>query len=154
MQLDESGIVLEPYQIMCLICEVGRKGKRNETFENILEKIRKNPVIPITLQCNVSSIYAFQNHLKENISESGERHKKRQNLYVLQRLGLVPGATCPATDILSRLLKNITTSTEICGHEEGCLDTWQGCPYWQSSNYESGRAGGIAAIIPARPEKE
>lgn len=156
MQLYKDGIVLEPYQIMCLICETGKKEieKRNAALGKILEKIRKNPDLPITLRCNVSSIYAFQNPLKENIFKGGELHQKGQNLYVLQRLGLVPGATCPARDILNRLMKNITTATEICGNKEGCLSSWEGCPYWQSGNYEAGIANGIASIIQPRPEKE
>jgi hypothetical protein len=156
MQHYKGGITLEPYQIMCLICQTGGKEvkKSNMTFEKILEKIRRNPDIPITLRCNVSSVYAFQNPLKENISEEGELHKKRRNLYILQRLGLVPGATRPARQILNRLLKNITTSIEICGHEEGCLSAWKGCPYWQSGNYEAGRASGIVSIIQPRTEKE
>lgn len=147
---------VRPYQLMCLVCRIGEgladrlEGKPAE----ILAAVREDPKIPIQLRCNADSVYRYQNPGPTEDSPEGELFNAKRDLDILQKLGLVPGDTRPAIDMIQRLLTNIPTAKGICGYETVTSQTWRGCPRAGSGHYERGHALGIQAIIPPRDARE
>ena len=62
----------------------------------LLDALRADPALPLTLRCVVHSDYAYQN-------PDGGDESTLADLRLLQRWGLVPGDTRPAIDLLERL---------------------------------------------------
>jgi len=151
-----SSITLRPYQLLCTVCYLGEENHepKSEKIKNILEKIRKNPDIPISLRCNVGDVYVYQDPgIEEDTSEGSEYNRKR-DLDILQRLDMAPGETLPARILFHSLLKIIPTVSGICGYETITSDEWKGCPKAKSGFYEKGREIGINSIIPPRSKEE
>jgi len=151
----KTSLSLRPYELMCIVCKIGagKSGFRNKRLTEILKKIRKQPDMPVTLQCNTDSVYEYQNPGKKSSSCGGQLFNKKHDLDILQRLGLVPGATRPARVLFNRLLQNITTTQDICGYKDNNSKDWKGCDYAFTGNYEKGQAKGSRAIIRLRTTK-
>jgi len=99
-------------------------------------------------------VYRYQNPGRADDRPKGDLFNEKRDLDILQKLGLVPGSTRPALEILTRLLKNISTTKGICGYADSGSETWKGCSDANSGNYEKAHAKGINSIIPARNEDE
>jgi hypothetical protein len=116
--------------------------------------MRRDPNIPLTLRCHADSAYGYQNPGRDDDTPEGALFNEKRDLDVLQRLGLVPGATRPALELLERLFRNISAVQGICGYPTATAAHWRGCPEADSGHYERGLAGGLAGVIPARDEGE
>lgn len=148
---------MRPYQLMCLVCRIGsgcETDLRDPALTAVLKEMRENPIVPITLRCNVDSTYRYQNPGRGADTPGGELFNDKRDLDILQRLGLVPGATRPALDLLERLLEAIPATKGICGYPESASGVWKGCPEARHGHYEKGRTKGVAAIISPRKPKE
>ena len=145
-----SHIKLRPYQVLCIVCSVGEIFFKDEKLKQILDIVRKEPNIPITLQCNVSSIYRYQNPGVDNDSPEGSLYNIKRDLDILQKLGLAPGATLPARELFIRLLKEIKTVKGICFYENVTSRAWEECSKAKNGYYEKVVEKGISEIIPAR----
>ncbi len=148
---------VRPYQLMCVICRLGA-GCADELGEPrltaILEAVRQDPKLPLTLRCNVDTVYRYQNPGHAEDTAEGELFNAKRDLDILQKLGLVPGDTRPAIDMFERVLAKIPQARGICGYETQTSDTWRGCAQAASGNYEKGRELGINAVIPPRDPQE
>lgn len=148
---------IRPYQLMCLVCRQASgfgNEPRDRKLKKILAAIRKNPDQPITLRCRVEGTYDFQNPGNEDDTPEGELFNLKRDLDIIQRLGLTPGATHPARDLLRRLFKNITMAKGFCGYETATSAAWRGCSLATSGQYEKAIAVGLTAIIPPRDPKK
>ena len=67
-----------------------------------------------------------------------------KDLDVLQKLGLLPGATLKARDLYALLFERVPHSADICDYGEGHVREWRACGGSFSGNYEKGREKGIA----------
>jgi hypothetical protein len=152
-----AGLDVRPYQLMCIVCRIGggcTKEIDDAQLNKILEAVRKDRKRPLTLRCNVDSVFRYQNPGHDADTPEGELFNAKRDLDILHKLDLAPGDTRPAIDLFERLFDRISTTRGICGYEKATSQTWQGCPRATSGNYEKGCAGGIAAIIPARDPQE
>ena len=133
-------LTIHPRELMCLVCGTP------ETQE-LIARLRQDPAQPVRLVCAADSVYAF--------ASSGEaaRSEEKRDLDILQRLGLVPGDTRPALDLLERLFQRIPDAVPICTGKPGSR-VWQGCPQAHSGAYEAGIARGVAALLPLRSAEE
>lgn len=142
---------------MCIVCRVG-EGRRDDLEDarltQVLNCIREHPNIPVRLRLNVDSVYRYQNPGREADTPEGEVFNEKRDLDIIQRLGLVPGATRPANELFYRLFERIPSARGICGYERVTSEAWRGCSRASSGWYEKGHAMGLAAIIPARPAAE
>jgi len=148
---------VRPYQLMCIFCKsAGGFGKtlQDRKLKKILEKVRKNPDMPVTLVCNVSSNYAYQNPGKEDDTSEGELYNKKRDIDILQRMGLVPGTTMPARALLAKLLEAVESSREICGYGDNGSKIWKGCKKAESGNYEAARKKGLSSIVLERTDED
>ncbi len=148
---------VRPYQLMCVVCRLGA-GCTDDLGEPrltaILKAVRQDPKLPLTLRCNVDTVYRYQNPGHAEDTAEGELFNAKRDLDIVQKLGLVPGDTRPAIDMFERVLAKIPQARGICGYETQTSDTWRGCAQAGSGNYEKGHKLGINAIIPPRDPQE
>ena len=153
MKTDPPAIELRPYQLMKLVTLVG-EGRTDDLADaeltEVLRLVREDPVRPLTLRCNVASTYAYQNPGTDADTPEGALFNKKRDLDILQRMGLVPGATRPAQEIIGRLIERVTTTEGICWYPETTSEAWRGGSREEWAGYEKGREMGMAAIIPER----
>jgi hypothetical protein len=140
-------LILRPYELLCTICSLGEEGKelskRYDKYKLIREAVRKNPDIPITLNCHAGDLYAYQDSGTKDDTPEGEEFNRKRDLDVLQILDLTPGCTLPARALFSTLIKGINTVSGICGYNVVTGEVWKGCSKVESGNYERGYGKGI-----------
>ena len=122
---------IRPYQLMCVVCGIGGDADGvpgREHLGTILAQVREDPGQPLTLQCNVDTVYRYQNPGRAMDTPEGELFNDKRDLDILQRLGLVPGDTRPARELFQRLYDNVTSTSGICGYGATRSVAWQGCP--------------------------
>lgn len=151
-----GAIDVRPYQLMAIVSKIGQ-GCADELgdpgLDEILAAVRQNPAVPLTLRCEVTSCYDFQNPVSNEETPEGHLCNVRRDLKILQRLGLTPGATRPALDLFEHLLESIESAEGILWFDKVTSETWHGQPR-EECRYEEGRALGIQAIIPPRSRTE
>lgn len=145
---------VRPYQLMCVICRIGRRGNQADKVAEILSAVRKNPLLPLRLRCNVDSCYRFQNPGRDEDSPGGELFNDKRDLDIIQKFGLAPGDTRPAIELFERVFERIKTCQGICGYETVTGKAWTGCERAASGDYEKGIAAGLQAVIPRRTPAE
>lgn len=148
---------VRPYQLMCMVCRMG-EGRGEDLgdarLNEILKAVRQDRKRPVSLRCNVDTVYRYQNPGKAGDTGEGELFNAKRDLDILQKLGLVPGDARPAVDMLDRLLAKVPTARGICGYDAVTSETWRGCARAGSGCYEKGRAMGIKAILAPRDPQE
>ena len=126
-----AALSVRPYQLMCVICRVGAGGTDDlgdPRLTAILAAARQDPKRPLSLRCNVDTVYRYQNPGRAEDTDEGELFNAKRDLDILQKLGLVPGDTRPAIDLFERVLAQIPQARGICGYATLTSDTWRGCP--------------------------
>ncbi len=148
---------IRPYQLLCLVCRLGRQNQEPYYFEEKLDELQKriaaNPFCVLKLRCDVESTFRFQNPGGADDTPEGKSFNRRRDLTVLQRLGLLPGAEVPACDLLRHLARpnvGIAAVRDICCFEHVTAPVWQGCRHGDSGNYERGFAKAIDVLMPGR----
>lgn len=154
----KTAINVRPYQVMCLICRLGKKQDTPYYFEKELnalqEAIKADLNQPLLLRCNVESTFRFQNPGTELDTPEGELFNLRRDLTILQRLGLTPGSAFPATDLIRLFVNALPECADVCGALPDHAETWQGCKFATSGNYERGLADVLSALGGIRPKSE
>ncbi len=150
------GLEVRPYQLMHIILRLG-EGRGDDLgdarLNEILRAVRADPAVPLTLRCNVTSTYEYQNPGTAEDTPEGALFNVRRDLKIMQRMGMTPGATHPATQVFKRLLEAVDTAKDILWFEEATSRAWRGEPR-ENCRYEEGRALGLEAVIPGRSEQE
>ena len=158
MVAEFGSLDVRPYQLMCCVCRLGRREGDRYQFEQRLDEIadamRADPNLPLTLRCNVDTNYSFQNPGRQYDTPEGESFNDKRDLDIVHLLGLVPGSTRLALEIMSHILRDIPTAKGICGYGEVTGEPWRGCPLADSGNYERGREMGVGALMPPREASE
>jgi hypothetical protein len=153
-----QAISIRPYQLMCLVCRGAAADPKaydhTARLDELASLIRVHPEQPLSLCCNVDSVYAWQNPGPEGDTSEGSMYNAKRDLDVLRALGLVPGDTRPALELMTRLINKIPVCRGICGYGEATGPDWKGCRWAASGNYEAGVAHGVAAVIPSRPAED
>jgi len=149
-------LALRPYQLLCILCSLGEEGpaRKDGKLAGIIEAVRKNPDLPVTLACNAGDVYVYQDPGTQEDTPEGRDFNRKRDLDILQKLDQPPGCVLPARILLKHLLNKIRTTAEICGYESVTSADWVGCPRAKSGSYEKGLKKGIAALVPPRSEQE
>ncbi|MCM8789011.1 MAG: hypothetical protein NC907_04405 [Candidatus Omnitrophica bacterium] len=111
-----DGITIRPSDALCLICHLGKnpEGPADARLKKILEKIEKNPDIPISLRCKAGDIFSFQ-----DVRDSDECLATiKRDLDILQKLDLPPGITLTARILFIRIFNKIRNLSGICFLDE------------------------------------
>ncbi len=153
---EASILVVRPYELMCIVCRIGEAGDglADGRLRRILHAVRQDRKRPVSLRCNVDTVFRYQNPGHAEDTPEGELFNAKRDLDILQKLGLVPGDTRPAIDLFDRLLAKIPTARGICGYDAVTGDAWRGCARASGGFYEKGRAMGVRAIWAPRDANE
>jgi len=146
------GLSLRPYQLLCAVCALGAENPESvdEGTGMLLDRVRSQPDMPVTLQCNAGDVFHYQNPGTHDDTPEGTSFNVRRDLEILQKLNLFPGCTLPVRMFFHRLLAASDDSEGICGFSDSTSGAWTGCPKALSGQYQRGYAKGIDAIIPPR----
>ena len=129
----------------------GASGKRLDRLQKL---IQRNPNIPVRLVCNVDGLYRYQNPGHTLDSAGGRLFNEKRDLDILQKMGMSPGDTRPARDLIERLLQTVKTVRDICGDAgRRASPAWRGCLLAGSGAFERGHGKAFAALVPARPAR-
>ena len=155
---DFARLHVRPYELLCLICRRGRADTpvpaAADRLAELAAAIRRDPGQPVTVRANADGVYRYQNPGRANDTPEGALFNEWRDQQILHRLGLVPGATRPARELLDRVLKEIASARDVCGGAADAPVAWRGCPRAASGAYEQGRALGLAVHVPPRPAAE
>ncbi len=151
-----AGVTARPYQLLCAVCSIGQDvdHPENDKVSRLLEAVKADPDVPVTVRCNIGSMFGFQDPGTEDDTPEGADYNQKRDLDILHRLDLTPGVTLPARILFTRVFDKIATVSGICGYDTVTSDAWRGCPKAKSGYYEKGHAAAITAIIPPRDEEE
>ena len=147
---------VRPHQLMLIVSKIGSGCKDDlgdARLTEILRAARENPSLPVTLRCPVTTNYSYQNPTEIKEASADKLFYARCDLKIVQRMGMVPGATRPAIEIFHRLLDGVEKAQGIFCFDEITSETWKGLGQ-EGCNYDKGRAMGLQAVIPARDKKE
>ncbi|MCX7826503.1 MAG: hypothetical protein N2689_13230 [Verrucomicrobiae bacterium] len=130
-------LFVRPHHLMCLSCwYAGGKNKAprpNDTLFEIWQRIRREPDVPITLvegtciACDCCD--GFHPPNGRCVHPCGLIRDYKKDLDVLQRLGLMPGATMKARELFALLFQRIRSTREICAYGDGIerSEEWRIC---------------------------
>lgn len=127
---------VRPSDLLCVFCSVAAGGERAiarspahaRRLERLLARLRREPtMLALDLRCARQSA------------------EKRRDLHALQRMGLVPGDTRPALDLLRRILESVPDVQDLCAPS---------CPHAARGWYAAARAKGPASVVPGRSAAE
>ena len=130
-------LFIRPHHLMCMSCwyngGAGRGPRPNDTLAEVLERIQREPDVPITLvegPCEACDCCdGFHPESGRCVHAGGLIRDYLKDLDVLQRIGLMPGDTLPAREVLALIFERIGSTTEICGFGDGevTADPWRVC---------------------------
>ncbi len=139
---EQNAIVLLPQHLLCMRCLQGGGNaefmKRNSLAEK-LHIIRENPDIHVTLVAAFDEVGA-----KTPLYWAQTPEERKRDLDVLQKLGLVPGDTRTARDLLRRIEEEIPSLSGICTYQTDYEGVWTECPLAREGYYE--KCGEITAL--------
>ena len=149
---------LRPYQLMCIICRLGRENSEQYYFEDRLEKIldtiTKNIHIPVSVVANVDGTFKFQNPGKQYDTPEGEEFNELRDLTILQKIGLMPGSTWPASELFRLVYEKIETCSGVCIYNDEISGEWAKCKFAKTGNYERGIEQAYDVLFADRNDKE
>ncbi len=130
-------LFIRPHHLMCMSCWYNGgdcTGPRpNDTLAEILERIQRDPDVPITLvegPCEACDCCdGFDPATGRCVHAGGLIRDYLKDLEVFQRIGLMPGDTRPAREVLDLIYDRIESTTEICGYgnDEVTAEEWSIC---------------------------
>lgn len=130
-------LFMRPHHIMCLSC--GFAGgendapRSNDTLYEIIERIRRDPEVPITLiegccmACDCCDGFFPENG--RCVHTCGLIRDFKKDLDLFQKLGLMPGATLPARALFQLIYDRIPSTRMICAYGDGVVrsEEWRIC---------------------------
>ncbi len=146
-------LFLRPHHLMCMSCWLGRGGsgeRGNDTIGELYQKIIDYPNIPVTLvegpcmACDCCD--GFHPPTGRCVHDCGLVRDYKKDLDVFCKLGLFPGDTLPARELVERLYATILDTTEVCGYGDGQVTSheWSICHGpTGSEGYRVARARGL-----------
>ena len=130
-------LFVRPHHLMCLSCWYAggknRSPRPNDTLFEIWQRIHREPDVPITLvegtcmACDCCDGFYPPNG--RCVHSCGLIRDYKKDLDVLQKLGLMPGATMKARELFVLLFQNIPSTRDICAYGDGIVrsEEWKIC---------------------------
>jgi hypothetical protein len=126
---NNAGLFVRPHHLMCMSCWYvsGQKQlpRPNDTIFEIWERISKEPDIKITLvegTCMAcDSCDGFHPPTGRCVHSCGLIRDYKKDLDCFQKLGLMPGSSMKARELLALLFERIPSTRDICGYGDGIV---------------------------------
>ncbi|MFW6156679.1 MAG: hypothetical protein ACOC7J_05120 [Armatimonadota bacterium] len=143
---EDEGLFIRPHHLMCMSCwynggDVAMYPRPNDTLAEVLERIQREPDVPITLvegPCEACDCCdGYHPETGRCVHAGGLIRDYLKDLEVFQRIGLMPGDTRPAREILDLIYDRIESTTDICGYGDGEVTAEE----WRVCGGPSGNAG-------------
>ena len=146
-------LCIRPHHLMCLCCWYaggeGQSPRPNDTIYEILQRIQREPDVPITLVegcCHACECCdGFHPETRRCVHAGGLIRDFKKDLDVFQKLGLMPGATMGASELFDLLFERIPSAGDVCGYSDGVVrsEEWGICGGVTQEGYELTRRTGI-----------
>ena len=152
---DLESLQVRPYQLMYILGKLGSGAKDDlgdDRLNEIHRKVRENPEIPVTLRCNASEVYRYQDPGTAEDTSEGALYNRKRDIDIIQRMGLVPGAVRPARDLFARLFSNIPTAEGILRYDTVTSPGSEGCSEAICAGYDRAVEAGMTILFPDRDE--
>jgi len=122
-------LYIRPHHLMCMCCHYdGGRGDFPSDQDNLyelLKRIQEEPKIPIVLVegcCMVCDpCDGYDLNTGRCVHGGGLIRDYKKDLDVFQKLGLMPGATMKAVELLELLFKRIPSTRDVCGYGDGVM---------------------------------
>ena len=154
---DAPAIEIAARHLLGTVCVAGGAEcplftKKEDALE-ALKIVKEDPTASIRLISDADRVPHYTMLEDEDFAHLNREGvlNRKQDLDVLQRLGLSPGDTRRARYLYELLLKTVETPVGICAHD---TPGWEGCPLAHSGVYESVRAKGWKEIVYDRPQQD
>ena len=151
---NDERICIRSHHLMCMCCWYaggeGQGSRPNDTLGELLQRIRQEPDVPITLvEGCCEACYCCDGFHPQNgrcVHAGGLIRDYKKDLDVLQKLGLMPGATMGARELLDLIFERIPSTRDICGYGDGVVTAqeWTVCGGPEgNAGYERTRQTGV-----------
>jgi hypothetical protein len=151
-------LYIRSHHLMCLACWYaggeGQSPRPNDTLYEDLQRIRREPDVPITLvegccqACDCCD--GFHPETGRCVHAGGLIRDYKKDLDVFQKLGLRPGDTMGARELFALLFARIPSTRDVCGYGDGVVtsEEWRICGGANGNpGYELTRRTGIFGVI-------
>ncbi|HJN16614.1 MAG TPA: hypothetical protein QGH10_14010 [Armatimonadota bacterium] len=149
-----EGLHIRPHHLMCMSCWYnggeGKGPRPNDTLYEIFLRIREQPDVPITLvqgccmACDCCE--GFHPQTGRCVHAGGLIRDYKKDLDCFQKLGMKPGDTMPANELLALIYERIPSTKDLCGYGDGIVrsEEWWICSDPDGNpQYEATRKAGI-----------
>lgn len=152
---NDERLQIRAHHLMCLCCWYAggtvQKPEAADTLYRFFQRIRKEPEVPITVvegPCMLCGpCEGFHPETGRCVRASGLIRDYHKDLDVLQKLGLMPGATMKARELFNLLIESISSTRDVCGYGDGVVrsEEWRICGEGPDGNpgYKLTRQTGI-----------
>jgi len=137
------------HHFLCMICFVGGTHSNapidEDNLYEVWQRILKDPEIPVTVlegpgECVICPpCYAFDTD-SGLCSIACSLRDRKKDLDVFAKIGMIPGETHSAKEILQRIYKNIKNIEGLCAFEERRGFEWKSCFTHKMGTFERGMA--------------
>ncbi|MGI6335775.1 MAG: hypothetical protein ACOXZM_01775 [Eubacteriales bacterium] len=144
-------IVIRAHHPLCVVCHLGR-GPHPLAEDNLYEvliRLQREPDLPVTLiegagECVVCPPCHGFDPVRRMCVAGCHLRDREKDLAVCVRLGISPGDTLPAGELLRRIRERIPHVEGICAYDIDTAPAWTSCAGARSGDYERG----LALLIP------
>jgi hypothetical protein len=130
-------LYIRSHHLMCMACYYnGGKGnvpRENDNLYEAIKRIQENPAIEITLVEGCCMLCdpcdGYDPKTDRCVHNGGLIRDYKKDLDVLQKLGLMPGATMKAKELYDLLFERIPSTRDVCGYGDGIVTSheWSIC---------------------------
>ena len=128
---------IRAHHLMCMCCWVGAAGgegtRPNDTLDEVYKRICADPDVDVMLvEGNCEACHCcdgFHPDSTRCVHAGGLIRDFKKDLDVLQKLGLLPGATLNARKAVKLIFERIPSTTDICGFGDDVVrgEAWTVC---------------------------